>query len=321
MNPHLPLKTQDGTILQSGIQTRRVAEMPDSARGLNVRGVVVATYIVDDINHPHAGKGDGPKAVYCDVVTYSGIPGFRFRMLPQCLVKQDRGGIHSGKIWKPRAAKISVNGEPLDPKYTNLANMDGDHVLIGFIDDSFSLPIILGAIAHPNVDLGNEQADVGHRLNLKILDGDPDFWKHHGAFYGVSDGGDFVVDTTKAYAGADLLPTGNEPPAIGDGSTGNFPIKLPLGAKLTVQIAGGDTFELDLKDALAKLKVGNGAVHAVIQEALQDFWDNTVKPKFDAADAHTHVGGMGPTSIPSVLVALPVLAPATKSSKVSFPDG
>lgn len=232
MDPHLPTKTRRGSRFQSGIPTREAPSRPDSARGLKIRGVVVATYVTDDSNHPYGGKYDGAKGVYCDVVTYSSISGFRSRLLPSCLVLQKRSGMHSGNLWKPKAATMDVSDADLDPRTSNPANMDGDHVVVSFLDDSFSLPIIEGSIGHPNVDLGNEERDKGHRIGLKLADGDPDFMKHHGAFYGVDTNGDFVVNTTRANDGT-LTEEGTEqdPPTDNKGSHRQ---ELPGGAEHAV---------------------------------------------------------------------------------------
>jgi hypothetical protein len=172
-----------------------------------------------------------------------------------------------------------------------------------------------------------------------VADGDPDFWKHKGAFYGIDKDGNFTVDTTEAYAVDDLETDGAEPAPAEDGSTGNYNVKLPLGSKLHVEIDGvtntfeftetmvevkldgGATLKIELKDANAKLTLGDGTKHAAIFEALQAFWDGpTVKAKFAAFDAHVHGTGVGPSGPPSPTVAFPSLDTGIKSTKLNIPD-
>ena len=194
------------------------------ANGLLLRGCVTATYLVDSterVGNDSYWLGETPVACYCDVLCYSGIPGQRWIFLRKVLVSQDRGGIHNGKVWKPRAAKIDITEvEFVADGGTNPANWDGDHVLVGFMEDNLNLPIILRGIPHPAQDTGGTEKEVGHRLRLKVADGDPDFCKHYGSFYGLDEKGDFTVDLTQAYS-ADLEANGNEPAPPGDGSVGS----------------------------------------------------------------------------------------------------
>lgn len=316
-----------GTRLQSGIPKRRSSNSPSESSGLLLRGVVTATYVLDDAAHPFADDPTSvPTAVYCDVLTF----GRKWFSLPKCLVSQERSGLHSGHIWKPRAASLTITGDPVDMnKGTNPAILDGDHVLIGFLDQNLNQPIILRELPHPAADVGNEDKETGHRLKLVDGDGDPDFWKHHGVFYGVTDEGDFVVDTTRANDG-ELQDDGKESDPPEDGTSGNHKIRLQKGATLTVEIEAGATFEVTDKDGDATMTIGDGAVHVSIYEALQTFWDTTVKPKFDAFDGHTHLYVMplipapGPpiiTAPPVPLVVFPALDTAIQSTKVSIPDG
>jgi len=166
-----------GTRLQSGIPKRKPSSMPGSSSGLLLRGVVTATYVIDDPDHPFADDPSKvPTAVYCDVLTF----GRRWYFIPKCLVAQERSGLHSGHVWKPRAATMTITSAPMDlNKGTNPAILDGDHVLVGFLDDNFNQPLILRALPHPAADVGNEELEVGHRLKLVDGDGDPDFWKHN----------------------------------------------------------------------------------------------------------------------------------------------
>ncbi len=316
-----------GRRIQAGIPLTPQRQDYVSARGLLFRGVVTATYELDNPNHPEADTAGGVSAVaiYCDVLVYSSMWNQRFQMLKACVVSQELGGMHRGRVWKPRATKLDKTGSAVDiDRATNPAELDGDHVLVSFLDDNLNQPIIIRGIPHPSADFGNEDKVAGKRLRLKVADGDPDFWKHHGAFFGVSDAGNFVVDTTEAYAGEALLENGKERPAVEDGTTGNYTVRLPKGAKLTVQIEGGATLEVDLKDADAKFTLGDGAKSAIIAETLQTFWDSTVKPALDewaGPAGHKHGTGVGPSGVPIPPFVTPTFDAAAISSKIKFPNG
>lgn len=296
-----PQVGRKGTVLQSGIPHRPARYGKADTKGLLLRGVVVATYLVDDANHPT----EQPVQVYCDVMVYSGMRDTRWMYMPRCVVIQDRGGaLHSGRVWKPRAASVDISGstEFNIEQATNPAYMDGDHVVIGFFDNDFAQPIIIGGIAHPSRDIGNTERDVGNRLNVRLADGDPDFWKHHGVFYGVSDAGDFVVDTTRGTNGV-LETDGKEAEPPGDGSAGNVVMRLPVGSTITVQIDGGASITIEEKDGNAKLTLGDGAESGVIFSALKT-----------AYDAHTHPTGVGPSGPPTT-----PLAPGAEATKLKIP--
>jgi hypothetical protein len=157
----------NGTRLQAGVP-KRLATGGNYIRadGLLLRGVVVATWVVDDPTHA-AKKSTGvdPEVIYCDVLCYSSNPLVKWRVVKNALVAQSVAGIQRGRIWKPRAANIDITKSQLDKinKGGNPAHWDGDHVLIGFLDNSLNLPIILGAVAHPSIDIGNEDYPIGQR--------------------------------------------------------------------------------------------------------------------------------------------------------------
>lgn len=83
---------------------------------------------------------------------------------------------------------------------------------------------------------------------------------------------------------------------------------------IQLHVTPGDTAEFRV--------AGLADVSVAIAEALQTFWDSTVKPKFDAFDAHIHTApaGGGPTTVPSVTVAFPTFDTSVISDKVKLKD-
>lgn len=350
---------------QSGIQWRPV-DAPHEAMKANMlmRGVVVATYLLDDTNHPYAA-GDPtlakPTAVYCDVLCYSNVNGMKWMAIPKAMVLQDKGNMHSGRVWKPKAATMDVTGILFDSNgATNPANFDGDHVLVGFVDGLKNKPIIMGGVPHPSRDLGNEARTKGHRTFLKSVDGDPDFFKHHGTFYGIDDTGDFMVNSTFANKGT-LLPDGTEalPPTDGTGSQRHY---LPQDAEHRIEfddMSAPDSpvpvsYQSILK-ALYELSLDQAkVVFTIAQAALELKLSAGATLKVEGKDAlakltlgdgaksaiiaeawqafwdtpfrlwcktHTHPTGVGPSGVPIQAAAFPAYATAAATStKLKFPN-
>jgi len=387
---------------QGGLQRRwQLPGQRYNAMGQLVRGVVVATYVTDDPDHPETPEGNEdqriPTGVYCDVLCYSSLPGLRYVALRQVMVLQDKGSMHDGRIWKPKAATFDITGDSLDVDGpTEVGNMDGDHVLIGFIEGNPTEPVILGGVPHPSRDQGNEENPTGRRLRLKLEDGDPDLCKHHGSFWGVENNGDWICDTTFANDGTlrdadgergfeqpqpddgkgaqrSRLPpaaehltewvdhvTDPENPAVMSSnkhttelrerkiqSTGTVIDELldyadpnapesKAHAKLTATLRelilkeagsiwrvileeGANTLEAKLADADAELKVGDGAVGAMIAQNWETFFDGDLKTWLTT---HTHPTGVGPSGPPAEAAAFPAYASGgSTSTKLTFPDG
>ncbi len=281
------------------------------ANGLLLRGVVTATYVVDDDGHPQADND--PVATYCDVMTYSNRSGQRIRFLQQVLVSQNHGGIHDGPIRRPRAASIDVAENTFDvERGTNPASMDGDHVLVGFIDDNLNEPVILHSLPHPAADIGSSSSSIRRTLKLKKVDGDPSLLKHHGSFYGIETDGSFCVDTRFANDG-ELDDKGKEkdPPTDGSGTQINnlpidafqqvnlFDMSNPDSPELKIQISVDqnqwkvqfvddktvirvepDKITVDVEDGANPVVVTNGKIElggtgdkAVLDSLAQAEWD------------------------------------------------
>lgn len=267
-----PLTPQSGLVRRVQLPGQRYR-----TTGQLIRGVVLATYVTDDPDHPETPEGTEdnriPTAVYCDVLCYSSIPGMRYIALQQVMVLQDPGGMHSGRIWKPRAATMDISQAELDVDGpSEVADMDGDHVLIGFIEGNPNEPVIIGGVPHPSRDLGNEERATGRRLRLKLEDGDPSLAKHHGTFWGVGDNGDWVLDST--YANDGTLQDGDgvrghEQPPPDDGK-GAQRFRLPRAAEHLVELVDHIT-DPDAPESVAHAKL-TAAVREVLLKDAGAVW-------------------------------------------------
>ena len=337
--------------LQGGIPKFPVSRNGRRANGLLLRGVVIATYVTDDPGHPQAiaPETQSPVAVYCDVLVLPSLGGERWHGLKNVLVSQEISGLHRGRIWKPRAATIDFLDNLNIEEGTNPAFIDGDHVLVGFLNDNLNQPIILRTLPHPSVDIGREDAEIGRRMKLKAVDGDPDFFRHHGVHWGVDDEGNFSINTNFGNDGV-IDPDGKEPPPSGDPAQGNINVDIPLEAKVTIQIndmvdpdnpdpqvimtyqkdkniveikdaAGewnlkienGENLTLEGKDSAAKLTLGDGAVS--VADRVETLY-GTLKSWLEALTVPT---GTGPSGVP-INVPAPTWDTQINSDKMLIPD-
>ena len=339
------MKTPSGTVIQAGMPMKARKAGDAKTSGLLLRGVVMATYVTDDPNHPSfADMVNPPSAVYCDVCVYPSIAGQRWFAFSKVLVTQKRGGLHDEELWVPKATKTNILGVLNEGQGANPASFDGDHVLIGFLNNSFDEPIILRGLPHPSKDVGNDLYASGKRTKLKLADGNPDFCKHNGVFRGVDQYGNHIIDTTYGNIGQ-LLAAGVEPPPDVTGISGNQTQKLPqestydvvfynMAAPIVpIEVARfsckKDMFEILLTflptlkvegSALtAKLTLGSGAVSAAIAEHLQTLWGQ-LNTWLNVT--HVHPTGTGPSGPATPTSALsPTWDTSINSGKLTFPDG
>ncbi len=255
MASYAPITLRSGQTLQSAVPKSGPGRPTYQANGLNVRGVVIAVYALDDDGQTGGGQtanpnldssalalDAGPPAIYCDVLTYSTLPGAKDRVLQRVLVTSERGGLHNGRIRIPRPARLDlgtrsqVRTDALGTfsKNGNPAQLDGDHVLVGFMDDDLGLPFILCGIPHPSADVGAGLLSGGNRTRIRTGDGEPDYVRHNGVTAGVSGAGDYIVNTRRAHRPV-YQDTGELPDIDGNTTaTGNVTFELQPGAEFTV---------------------------------------------------------------------------------------
>lgn len=348
-----PYTLPSGAALQTSLRGKTIA--PPSSMGLLLRGVVVATYVTDDAKNAYNTVKTTPYAVFCDVLCYGPGAGGTQTLITNALVSQDRAGIQSGDVWHPRAASIDTSGQPLSLAYSNLMALDGDHVLIGFIDGTYQSPVILRCLPHPQADTGQSAAEPadGQRVRLKLTDGSPDLRKTLGVVTGVDKSANVVMRTLYANDGS-LTAKGAPPAPPATSDVGNIvmqmhkraqrltqlldmdspaaPVEvlrevvqaslvqlqfLTESAHFVVQDSGGNTLEAKGSGHTATLQVGEGLKHVALGEYLLALYDQL------AIQFNTHVHGtsLGPSiSAAASGFTAPAWDSRIVSTKVSVPD-
>lgn len=229
------------------------------ANGLIARGVVLKVKAHDDPKR-QLPKGKSAPTVaasgyLCDVLLYTPID--MCTVLREVPIAVSSGGLNDHEIWCPREAGIDVSTAPLtisNPASTlasRAQDMDGDHVLISFLDNDLNKPIITGQVTHPKNQRKASVSDATQYKYRRII---------RGNLFGVTTGGDIEIDTTQASDGA-TSPTGVEIP---DPTAGNIAITMKTNSVLQVlaSIASApepaimtDAFLADLTLALTEVSV------------------------------------------------------------------
>lgn len=271
-------RTDSGHIIQSGVPSGDPTETGWEAMtcmGYISRAVVLKTYYADDPSWDDRGwaSGGNTRVVACDVRTY----GKRSRPLHRVPVAQRVHGLHDQDLYIPRESRLDTSGasmvtepNPQGKRITPAEWLDGDHVLVTFLEGDPAQPLILPfMLPHPKSArrLGEEDGRI-RRI------------RHNGVAVEWDRDGNLTIDATET-AKADLADDGAEQSNVGTG--GNILIKTlaagekPLSVKLSSDgqihlgsdsdaaptsplVLGTEWIDLmeRLLDAILQLKVGTG---------------------------------------------------------------
>lgn len=256
-----PSKTARGTTVQSALPTGVRAVR---ANGLTVRGVVVAVYVYDtSATELFQNQNVQVNDIYVDVLIY----GRHNTVLPRVLWTKARSGLHEGDISLPRAATLDTSGGDLNVATAKPQAMDGDHVIVGFLEDDLAQPYVVSSLNHPSSDIGKSDSDpLGQRTRLVAADGNPRLWKHRGSAFGIDTDGNFILDTRTGHGG-EYQADGAEPSATQNGSNGNLTATIQPGA--TVAVTGFEGLNIQntgntALDTNGTVGLGTGASHPLV---------------------------------------------------------
>lgn len=251
------MRYSDGTVTQAGIRRRRAAPMAERYPG-PVRGVVIAVRYAD----AEGPRTVTPPQVLCDVVLYQG--GY-LRHVP---VLQRGAGVTNGSLWVPEPATRNLAADaPLafDNDGTpqgfpaSLDDIDGDHVVVDFLERSVHRPVIIGALPHP-------RGKASHVSRERWL-------SHQGTIVRIDRRGDVVVDARAA-------GKHNDGETTVDDTGGTVDVGIRQGAEIVFRVDGVPMLRLRA-DAQGGLELDLGAspgFSVVLGERLQALFDAHVHP-------------------------------------------
>ena len=235
------MRAGDGSVLQAGIPSRSISMHHDisSVQGWITRAVVIKTYFTEEDTRSGWTKGV-QRNILCDVRTY----GRYSRSLAKVPVLQRTQGRHDEDIYIPRDSRQDIEGGTLATGGTKSTarpsaaeSMDGDHVLIGFLDNDPQQPVVLPFVfSHPK-SACQPTAAIGRVKRMR----------HQGTLVEWDKDGNFTIDAT-GVAAEILGPKGTEVPAPGKGKI-TLVNKDLGGSKLSVI--------LDASSAPGKLLLGS----------------------------------------------------------------
>jgi hypothetical protein len=244
------------------------------ANGLQLRAVVLRTYLPDDPDHPgndlfEVGTGDAvggqlqtaqvtrldmtrmarTQTVLCDVLVYS--PSYRsiLRLVPVAY-PAGRNGVAGG--WIPRAAFSNASGAlPAGmpgvsyDDVTDPLELDGDHVKISFLDDDLNSPIVDGLLSHPKA----QQQLVAYRSRTAARGPASEYViQHRGTTLIFDSDGNLTIEAHGASSGQ--LDSAGEEVA---GTGGKISIRTKAAQKIILE---GGTIELG-ESAAQQVVLGN----------------------------------------------------------------
>ena len=272
-----PQLRPDGSVIDSA-ESSSYVPTAGLARGSILRGVVYSV-------KPYDGTYPGIRCQVYIYSTYSTACG----LLSDVIVTQSVSSIAGGQVHIPSPTTRSlVELEGLKGnKGFNPNEVDGDHVLVGFIDGLQSLPVIIAYLNHPKTDEDKDPSSdpIGYRVLPREEDGLPMFTKHLGSFQGFDTSANYICDTRKGHKEPEANPSGtastgggltnvgvevsSTETSSGEATSGNYTVKLKQNAKLLIEFESGNKIELTDSDGHLSMKVesiqlGDGATQSAV---------------------------------------------------------
>lgn len=235
-----------------------------AANGIMLRGVVLQVYLPLDPALARRRRIDqlASPTVTCDVRVYD--PRFD-TVLRDVPIMRKSAGLVDSDVWVPREATLDLSQGTLvqdgnGPLITTVIppsqpeNMDGDHVVIAFLNNDLNQPIIIGQLDHARNINNPTILDVTKFKSRSRIRG----WS-----IGMKTDGNIEIDGSQANTGVVLpgVPV-QEVPTVP--ISGNMSIRQAPLTKVSIVDSvlsapqppiQGTSFLTDLKDALAEMSV------------------------------------------------------------------
>jgi len=254
------------------------------------RGVVIASYVADSLGRVTSRRR---AKVLCDVILVAS------HIQLQRVQVEQRLGVNNAQLWVPRPStrristgdgvelqRVSARGtREGDP--TPFDDLDGDVVLIDFIEGDLDYPIIRGAMEHErtlrDVIEGSGWSEAGAGSERGVARKDEHYLRWAGTEIRINAEGDLLIDTVGATDDIRNEIVG----AIG----GQIRLRLKQQQRFTVEMDGTDVLEVFEDGGGVHVHLGEGATESIILgDAFKALYN-----------AHTHSSPAGgSTGVPAV---------------------
>lgn len=294
------MRTIGGAVVKSGLNPRRRDEMPrHRPHDAPHQAVVLRSYVHDDPDNTRRFH-----RVTSDVILVnSQLALFRVPVL------QRNYGVHNiHGLWVPRGTSRDLEGGELllrpvsrngtrrgDP--TPMDRLDGDQVLVDYVEGDLDMPVIIGAYDH-----GRSNRQIVTEAGTPVH-GEPqatEYYVHHnGTEIRINETGDMLIDLLEAY-GTDE----DEDAANGQG---DLRIRVKSDRSVTIEVNGTDVLEVFEDGGQVRVDLGAGAdEQLVLGNQLSNFIRDEIATKVNnfwtlIFNTHTHTVPMGgSTGAPAV---------------------
>ena len=299
MSRYNTTRTQGGGVIQAGldIQQRGPSHTTFDPTGLH-RGIVLETFA------PKTGPGTADEdfnednfrrfQVECTVLLAK--TQIFLRQVP---VKQPFYGVNNANPWVPRpttrvlSESRDLNFRPRTARgqfvsaVPALDDLDGDMVIVEFLDNEIDSPMITGAITHEQTNRriikdgtgwteGTAAAQRGHPEQFEY------FLHHKGCEVRINDDGEFLIDTVGAYTDPKTESAGT--------SKGDVRIRVKDTQRLIIAMGDDeDVLEVFKDGSQLRIDLGKGAAERlVLGDAFLAFINNFFSTEFAL---HQHLPG------------------------------
>jgi hypothetical protein len=222
--------------------------------------------------------------------------------------KESTRVISTNTSLNPSAVR-SIRGSYQGPA-TPLDDLDGDHVLLDYMDGSIHKPIIVGAYPHAQTKriivegIGHTEGAGNNEARGTIYRREA-YFRHAGTEARVNGNGDVLIDTVGATD--DRV---EQDPEAGN-SSGHIRVRVKGDRRFTIEMDGEDVLEVWLDGDQVRIDLGEGAgERLVLGDAFRDWLNDWLSNVFES---HQHEAGTlvssGPVTGQTGGVAVTALPP------------
>jgi hypothetical protein len=297
-------KLRGGAVVQSGLDIRNRDQPYSRAKpqlGL-YRAFVYRTYTPYDAEGERRQDNRRGYQVECDVLLVR-----TQQLLLNVPVQQTTFGVNNAQPWIPRPTTRTLSGQNevrfqvqgengrFEGVATPFDDIDGEMVIVQFVEGDPDFPIITGALVHQQTKRKVLQSPDGRdgwaedEQEQGFAYEEEHYLHHQGTEVRINGGGDILIDTTGAYEDAATEDTA--------AARGNVRMRVKEGQRLTIAMgADEDVLEVFKDGDQLRVDLGEAADERVILgDSWRSFFNDWLSNEYYM---HTHPTGVGPSSAP-----------------------